>query len=234
MKMYGPNAGILNSDGTFNIDLWKANIDKWAGIDIAPFIADGTIVGHFMIDEPTWHKSWGRTVTAAELDEMARYSKQYWPNLPTVVRDRPTYLAKHAGGWNTPIPDWEWKYLDVAWAQYRSNKGPVGAFTAAEVASAKAQGLGLVAGLNVIDGGDGSSGIWSGGAPQSQDAWAMSADEIRSYGSELIGSNYVCGFVVWRYYDSTEFSYWERAQIQAAIADLRSLAASHTASSCSR
>ena len=237
VKMAGPNAGFMNSDGTFNIDLWKANIDKWAGFDIASFIADGTIVGHYMIDEAHSSGTWGgRSVTAAELDEMARYSKQHWPNLPTVVRDSPTDLARHAGGWNTPVPGWSWQYLDVAWAQYNPTyMGSAGAFAAAQVSSANQQGLGLVMGLNVIDGGNGSSGISSASAPSSRrDGWAMSADEIRTYGRALMEPSLTCAFMIWRYYDSSEFSYWERPDIQAAMADLRNLAAQHPKTSCTR
>ena len=54
---------------------------------------------------------------------------------------------------------------------------------AAEAAAAKNKGLGLVVGLNVINGGNGSSGIRGDRSGE----WSMSASEIRNYGYAMLG-----------------------------------------------
>jgi hypothetical protein len=142
--------------------------------------------------------------------------------------------AQHAGGRNIPVPGWSWQYLDTAWAQYHTEQGGVRAFVNAQVSSANQQDLGLVMGLNVM-GGNGSSGISSAGAPfAGSDGWTMSADEIRTYGGALMEPSLTCAFVIWQYYDPSEFSYWELPEIRAAMADMRNLAAQHPKTSCTR
>src|SRR5512134_3050219 len=72
--------------------------------------------------------------------------------------------------------------------------------------------LGLFAGLNVLDGGDGSSGF-HGNYPGK---WAMSAAELRTYGTALLSQSYVCGFGMWE----CRSAYYDRADVKSAMADL--------------
>lgn len=89
---------------------------------------------------------------------------------------------------------------------------------------AKSKGLGLFAGLNVLDGGDGSSGF-HGNYPGK---WAMSAAELRTYGTALLSQSYVCGFGMWEY----RSAYYDRADVKSAMADLSAKARSHVKTSC--
>jgi hypothetical protein len=60
----------------------------------------------------------------------------------------------------------------------------------------------------------------------------MSSDEIRAYGSTLLGDPYACAFVLWRYFDTSVFDYYERPDISDAVADLAVLAARRPAPIC--
>jgi hypothetical protein len=218
----GSKRHYQNPDESFNLELWKARLDRYAEVDLDLYIEDGTLALHQLVDEPKCRSCWGgEVIPDAVLDEMAWYSKLYWPDLPTAVRAEATKLE--ASGWF-------WQYLDAAWAQYSARKGPVEEYLAEEVASAKAQGLGLMAGMNVINGGDGSSGIAS---PEKYGArWAMSPEELRHYGSVLIGDPYTCGLIMWRYYEEEEYFYHSRPEIDGAMFELLDLATQSVAAPC--
>ena len=97
----------------------RRRIDRYKNTNFDSYIRDGTIIGHYMIDEPNDPANWnGRPVSGETLDDMARYSKSKWPNLPTIVRTYPDYLEKWA----------PYRYLDAAWAQYVERKGDVDDF----------------------------------------------------------------------------------------------------------
>jgi hypothetical protein len=76
----------------------------------------------------------------------------------------------------------------------------------------------------VLDGGNGSSKIagWSRGK------YAMSASEIRTYGTALLNLSYSCGFYNWMY-GST---YYSRSDIRSAMADMSAKARAHVRTSC--
>lgn len=76
----------------------------------------------------------------------------------------------------------------------------------------------------MVDGGDGSSGL-RGTQPNT---WAMSAAELKKYGSALLSQSYVCAFSMWRY----SATYYNRADVKSAMADLSAQAKSHTRTSC--
>jgi hypothetical protein len=82
----------------------------------------------------------------------------------------------------------------------------------------------VVVGMNVLAGGNGSSGIpgWAKGT------YAMSASEIRSYGTTLLNQSYACGFFMWMH----DTDYYGRSDIKAAMTDLSAKAKSHAKTSC--
>lgn len=219
LHLAGTTGSYRNPDDTFNLDLWKAEIDKFADVDFTPWIEDGTLLVHYLITEPMSRSRWGDEVVTVEvLDEMARYSKQHWPNLPTTVREQPTDLMIHAGGYETPVDGWEWSYLDAGWARYLTRKGPIEEFIAAEVSAAKAQGLGLLFGLNVLSGGDGSSGQIG-----YNDLYVMSPEELVEYGTKLINEPYGCAMIMW-HLNFDDIPYFGTPEIDAAVTELGVLA----------
>lgn len=216
IKLAGPETSYENADGTFNLTKWKTGVDRFRNIDFSSYIADGTIVGHYIIDEPNFPSRWGnKVIPQATVEAAAQYSKQRWPSLPTIVDAPASWLA------SVPVT---YVYLDAAWAMFRSKNGNAGSWVAAQTSRAKAKGLGLVAGLNVLDGGDGTSGI-RGTQPNT---WAMSAAELKQYGTGLLSQSYVCAFSMWRYSDV----YYNRADVKTAMGTLSQLAKSHAKTSC--
>jgi len=216
IKLAGPETTYKNPDGTFNLTKWKAGVDRFRDIDFSSYIPDGTIVGHYIIDEPNFPSRWGnQVIPQATVEAAAQYSKQRWPSLPTIVDAPASWLASVPG---------TYVYLDAAWAMFRSKNGNAGTWVAGQTSRAKAKGLGLVAGLNVLDGGDGTSGI-RGTQPNT---WAMSAAELKQYGTGLLSQSYVCAFSMWRYIDV----YYNRADVKTAMGTLSQLAKSHARKSC--
>jgi len=217
VKLSGGDQVVRNDDNTFSLAKWKSMVDRYRKINFSSYVADGTIVGHFLIDEPHFASRWGnKTIPHATLEAAAKYSKQLWPAMPTIVSAPPNWLA------STTI---SYTYLDAGWATYRASTSSSPATWAAnQVNKAKSKGLGLVTGLNVLDGGNGSSGF-RGNLPKK---WAMSANEVRSYGSTLLAQSYMCGFVMWKY----SSTYYNRSDVKSAMADVSAKARSHARTSC--
>jgi hypothetical protein len=231
--LVGRQRHYQNADGSLDFAKWKARVDRFRGIDINGFIQDGTILGHQLVSEAKAPAQWGGTVIRNDvLDEMARYSKQIWPAMATMLRTDPSDLEDHAAGYDSRQPDWSWTYLDAASARYLARKGPVAKFAADQQASADRQRLALVVGLNVFSGGDGSSGI----ASPAKGKWAMSPDELRRYGSAMLEGTRPCAFEMWRYEtprsEFESFEYFRRPEIGAAMAELAELAAKGSARPC--
>ena len=205
LMMAGPDYYSKDADGHFSLTKWKARIDRYDGVDFNAFIKDGTLIGHYLIDEPNDPANWnGEPISGETLDEMARYSKAKWPNLPTIVRTTPDYLEKWA----------PYRYLDAAWAQYVERRGDPAAFLADNVASAKRQGLGLVVGLNLSKG--------------TTDKTELTASQVKSWGTAMLASTYPCAFISWKY-DSHVLS---SSAMKDAMNALRNKAENRSSKSC--
>lgn len=211
----GRDSFVKNADGTFSLTKWKALVARYQSVNIAPYIADGTIIGHWLIDEPHIARRWGgKIISQATLEAMAQYSKQLWPTMTTFVRVVPSWLAA------APIT---YKYLDAGWLQYTASRGNVATVLASEVAAAKSRGLGLMVGMNVLAGGNGSSGVRDGNL-----GWNMSASELTSYGTTLLNQTYACGFFMWAW----DPGYYGQSNIKSAMAGLSAQAKTHVKTSC--
>jgi hypothetical protein len=206
-----------NTDGTFSLTKWKSLIDRYKTVNFSSYVTDGTLIGHFLVDEPHFRSRWGgQIIPQATVEAMAKYSKQIWPSMHTIVNAPLSWLA---GSTTT------YTYLDAGWALYRASTSSNPTLWAAnQVALAKKKGLGVFSGLNVLDGGNGSSGF-HGNYPNS---WAMSASELRTYGSALLAQSYVCGFAMWKY----SSAYYVRADIKSAMDELSTKARNHVKTSC--
>lgn len=207
LMMAGSQPNYLNRDRSFSLDKWKERINRYRNVNFDSFINDGTIIAHYLIDEPYDGANFGgKPVPGSTIDEMARYSKSIWPNLKTVVRAEPYYIK-----WNGT-----YRYLDAAWAQYLSRKGDASAYLQKNVATAQQMGLGLIVGLNILKGGS-PNGSW------------MTASEVEKWGSALLSSNYPCAFISWQYQSSKLSS----GDMKNAMSQLRRKAESRPSRSCS-
>ena len=188
-----------NEDKTLNEAVWRAEVDQFAEFDFQPYVTDGTLIGHYILDEPKCRNCWGgRVLTHDQIEELAQHSKELFPYLPVIVRQEPSLLERHADGFNQELPGYEWQYVDIAWAQYVDRKGPIGNYVAEEVAGAIEQDLGLIWGLNILAGGDGSSGTQPG--PEfNPNLFTMTENEIVRYGTEMLESEYGCALISFRY-----------------------------------
>ena len=212
----GKDSYVKNSDGTFSLTKWKSLVSRYQSVSLGSYIDDGTILGHFLIDEPHRANRWGgRPISQATLEEMAKYSKQLWPGMATLVGEEAKWLASSSVGFT---------HLDAAWAQYRSTMGSASSWASSEVSAASRKKLGLVIGMNVLDGGNGSSKIRG----YTSGKWAMSASEIRSYGAALLSQSYVCAFFNW----SHDTDYYGRSDVTSAMADVSASAKRHAKTSC--
>lgn len=171
LRLVGDHSYYTDADGNFDLDAWKAMVAVWADSGVQPFIDDGTFAHHMLIDDIDEFP--GAGPTGDELETMAVYSGWVLPGLATLVRANAADLPEPSGG--------SFSWLDGSVNQYLATDGDVVAYAVTQRERADALGIGVVMGLNMADGGDGSSGQpgWSEGK------WAMSADEIQHYGEVL-------------------------------------------------
>ena len=235
----GWSGGFL-TDGKFDLVKWKAKIDAAYALGIESYIADGTIYGNYIIDEPKATNSWGgECVPNNTLDDMAEYSKTKWPTLPCIIRAEPTNLTAKAttscGPW--PGGDYQWQYVDAAWCQYTIRKGNINTYIANNYASAQTQGLSLVVGVNWRDGGDGASQDPPYSVQSYPDGdgkiewWCVSPTEMGTFSEALLADTYwdISAWMMWELVNSTVepsvMAYWDSAPMQAAFSDLKDLCA---------
>jgi hypothetical protein len=198
---------IKDANGDFNLNKWKERVAMYKGVNFSSYIADGTIIGHYLIDEPQDRANWNeKPIPQATLEEMARFSKELWPNMATIVRTWPDYLDDWSG---------TYRYLDAAWAQYAANRwADPRAFLEENVNKAKARKLALVVGLNLLDG--------------SPSKGEMSAAQVASYGAALLGSTYPCAFISWKYDDGHQAP----SAMEDAMDGLRRMAQNRSSKTC--
>jgi len=207
---------VTNGDGTFSLTKWKAALDRYASLDLSSYVSDGTIAGHLLVQNPHNARAWGgKQIPYATLEEMARYSRQRWPALPTIAHAPLSWLA----GRTTP-----WQYLDAASVMYSGSAGDAGAWVGKQASAAGAARLGLLVGMNVLNGGTSASGL----AGTTQGKFAMSASQLRSWGSALVAQTQVCGLMMARY----DEGYFGRSDVKDAVAVVGEKARTHAATSC--
>jgi hypothetical protein len=185
LRLTGDHPRYTTPDGDFDLAAWKGMLDPWSGSGVEAFIDDGTLVGHMLLDDI--HNFEGQDPDGAALDEMARYSHELFPDLMVFVRERATEMPEPPGG--------RYHHVDAVVHQYKASHGDVDRFVVVEGARAKALGVGVIAGLNIANGGDGSSGQ----AGWQEGRYAMSGAEILAYGSRLADEPGVLGLLAWEY-----------------------------------
>jgi hypothetical protein len=245
VSLPGSRSGYTNSDRTFSMSRWKQSMDAWRSqaAMLQSYYASGTIIANYLVDEPDCSSCWGgKPISGAEVAEMGRYAKSVLPGVPTVVRAVPAWFRRVGLSGN---------YIDVAWAQYT---GPLHSpslrmspeqFRDQSVADAKALGMGLILGMNTLDGGDGSSRI-----PGTYDLryvssrWQMSASEVERAGTVFASEPYACAVLDWRFSPTlTSSSYSpsqaagirafdDRSDVKAAFAKVLAAAKRRAANRC--
>jgi hypothetical protein len=208
LSLPGGPGGYTNADGTFNLDKWKTRVARYNVVDFSSYINDSTIIGNYIIDQPSCSSCWGgQSIPQSTVEEMAAYSKSLWPKMATIARDDPTWLAGYSG---------QYVSLDAGWAQYVMRKGDVNSYLSANVAAAQSKGLRLIVGLNLLDGGVNQA--------------SFTASQVKDFGSVMLASSYPCAFLSWQY----NTAYFSQTDIKSALSLLSKKAARHVPSYCWR
>jgi len=204
LMMAGSEKYYKDAAGHFSFTKWKQRIDRYKGIDFNSYIKDGTIIGHYIIDEPQDPANWnGQPISPSTVDAMGQYSKARYPSMATIVRTVPRFFPSHP------------RYIDAAWAQYLSRMGSVSDYIKKNVADAQNRRIQLVVGLNVIGGGQ-------------PNLTPMNATEVKTFGTALLSSSYPCAFVSWQY----RSTYFSSSSIKDAMRTLSSKAKNRAQKSC--
>jgi hypothetical protein len=207
---------VRNANGTFSLTKWKAAIDRYAGVNLSSYVNDGTIAGHLLVPNPHRADLWGgQTISHATLEEMARHSRVRWPGLPTIAQAPASWLETKSS---------PWAYLDAASAIYSGASGDAAGWVSQQANAAGRARLGLLVGLNVLNGGTSASGL----AGTEPGKFAMSANQLRNWGLALAAHSKVCAVMLVRY----EARYFGRSDVRAAIRDVAARARTHAATAC--
>jgi len=194
-------------DGVYQFDRskWQAKMDTYNTASIrdavARAVADGTIVGASVMDEP--HVSgggdgntWGPagTMTKARVDSLCGYVKSIFPTLPAGVVHRHDVFE----------PTKSYRVCDFIVSQYSTRLGNVADFRDAGLAMAKRDGIAIAFSLNILNGGiqdkDGvydCTGPGQGGLGTYSPNCRMTPQQVRDYGAVLGPAG--CGLLMWRY-----------------------------------
>jgi hypothetical protein len=208
IKLAPAHAAMLSpTTGCFDINLWKASVSQLFSFDLAPYVADGTVAGAELVNEPhakDWCTNNDTTrVSKADLEEMGRFVKANWPTLP-VGGGRSDYMLANA----------PWQYIDFGHSQYHMRKGDVTTWVNQTVSESQAAGVQLLISLDYLVGEVGDT--------------PMTADELRTKGIALATSPYSClmsGYL----WDNT---YNAGAGIMEAFSAIAAVANSHPAPPC--
>ncbi len=216
-RMSGGNSQLVDASGNFDIGNWESLVSSWASSDLEsqlqPYLG-GELKWHMLLDDiDTFDDDFGgQNPTANELANMAEYSKSLFPAIKTFIRQDADQL-----------PSGSYTFLDAVLNQYTARKGALNEYISSNLSAASAIGVDSIWGLNIVDGGDGSSGQ----PGLATGKYLMSPDEIRSYGESLLNATGSLGLLMWKYDDEETLSdgktiadHFSSASYQSAFADL--------------
>ena len=224
----GPNE--VTTNGKFDLAKWKARMDRLNTSAIkkavADGVADGTIVGNKLIDEPEQEK-WGGVPTKAMIDEMATYAKRIFPTLPMGIGHAAPGFKWRSGERYRVL---DWVVVQYAW---HYNDGDVTAWREQVLNFARNNGVRPMFSLNILNGGvRDRTGGWdcpnTGGKGTRTTYCRMTSDQVRTYGRTI--GPFGCALLMWRYDDA----FMSKAANQSAFKDVASLLNSKPRPSCRR
>lgn len=200
-----PNSDI-GGHNNFNFNAYRDTIAGFSGIDLSPYAS--ILLGVYTMDDVRVASRWGAPIPDATLDEIARLWKVALPGILTYLRLDAVSMESN---------NFNWQYTDGAISQFTAARGPIGSYITKQQAAANRQGLRNMFSLNILNGGDGSSGILgtSNQGPTGEGRWEMTAAELLNYGLPMIAAGGDALFM-WRY----RSSYPGRAGVAAALNQL--------------
>lgn len=225
------------TDGVFDILKWEARMNTYNSpairVAVAEAVADGTIVGNSVMDEPHVHgagdgNTWGPrgTMTKERVDSMCGYAKTIFPTLPIGVVHQHRVFE----------PAKSYRVCDFIVSQYATRLGSVTAFRDAGLVYARRDGIAIAFSMNILNGGIQAprNGLWhcplttTGGRGTYAPNCRMTAAQIREYGITLGLAG--CAMLVWRYDDE----FMANPENRQAFEDVAAKLASSPRPSCRR
>ena len=226
---------LKDATGKLSVQTARAELESWPWSGLCSRVKDSTIIA-FVIGDDVANAEWGPAplaVRLAQWDSIAGVIQARCPGAAIALRAVPTVLQARTG----------WQSLTTGWAQYAGpvRHGSPEQFFATQVTSAKRQGLGLVAGVNLLNGGCGPAerkrclpgipGTVLAGT-QAGD-YQMSAEELVYYKTVAMTNPYVCASVDWSWGPNFESNFHQRPEIQNAMKVVATVAATRPLASCS-
>jgi hypothetical protein len=231
LAMTGGLSTRYTTNGKFDMTKWKNKLNTFNTSTIrnaiAAGVADGTIIGNQLMDEPETPK-WGGVVSKAVIDQMATYAKKMFPSMPMGVNVGPPTYSK----WRTSE---HYQVLDYVLYQYNYwvTSGNIAAWRDGALAAAKRDGVTPAFSLNILNGGvQDRTGTWdcagTGGVGTRYPNCRMTADQVKNWGKAIGVAG--CAMQMWRYDDA----FMSKSANQDAFRSVASLLASTPRRSCRR
>jgi hypothetical protein len=219
LPMTGGSHDSYKTNGVFDLAKWQAAVDGYntpaIQAAIADGVADGTIIGNSVMDEPqqsgTDSKAWGPvgTMTKARVDSLCGYVRTVFPTLPAgVVHDHAAF-----------DPGNSYQVCEFFIPQYAARKGSVTAWRDAALAMAARDGMAVVFSINLLDGGvQDKTGAWdcagTGGIGTHTPNCRMTATQVRDWG-KLLGRE-GCAMLSWMF----RADFMAKVENQEAFSDI--------------
>jgi hypothetical protein len=204
LVMTGGSHSRYKTDGVFDMAKWKAWMETFNTPSIrdaiAAGVADGTVIGNSVMDEPQQHgnstdpeKTWGPsgTMNKARVDSMCGYVKNIFPTLPVgVVHDATVFQ-----------PGISYHVCEFLVTQYAARKGSITSWRDQALSITQRDGMEVIFSLNLLNGGTQST--WpcpvpqTGGNGTDSPNCQMTAKQIRDWGTLLAPLG--CAMMSWRY-----------------------------------
>ncbi len=230
MALAGGSHDNYKTGGTFDLAKWRAKINTYntpaVRAAIASAVADGTVVGAIVMDEPhntASDNSWGPagTVTKEMVDGMCGYVQAMFPTLPVGV-------THDAGKFE---PGKNYQRCDYIVSQYRYRKGPVADFRDQGLAFARRSNVQVIFSLNILDGGypiAGCPASKTGGPGTYRPNCRMTPAQVQEY-AQILGPA-GCALLMWRF----DEAFMAKAANQTAFRNVAGMLSRHQGQSCKR
>ncbi len=220
-------ATVSRGDSTWSFAKWRARVDRFAPYarTIMAYADSGTVVCHYLIDEPLNYPAWfGHKIPFAAIDSTAAYNDVLFERrVPGYVRDNPTGLVAYV----TTSGQSAWRSLDGAWLQWSVAKGSVTSYLSDQRAAATRAGLGLIMGINIVNGGTRTVPCRYGAGTYSVNC-EMSPVEALAAARVLIAAPEACAFTMWQQDRARQ----QEPEWAATFAEIRRLGRAHPPRSC--
>jgi hypothetical protein len=204
LAMTDDSTEYYKTDGKFDLAKWKWHMDRYRTAEIqaavAGGVADGTIIGNSVIDEPK-RKVWGGSFNKAIVDEMCGYVKDIFPTLPVGVATVHWWLpTERFRVCDFIIDQYDYAQPPNGWGTPGGGKGDILSWRNQAFVQVKRDGVAIAFSMNVLDGGPELPGCPSsktGGEGTYPKHCRMTPAQVRQFGLALATEG--CAMFMWRY-----------------------------------